>query len=242
MTFELGQELLRHLCIVTKLQPITMDRAEWLVLLSLVHAVALLHQLRHKDQIIFKEGEDFIFTLNAANPGKKDKECAEAIRGCLSGDREGKRMVVKVPLRWHALYYKLVEVSEGLGTKVLSREQCGKVAESIRINEGSCEEALSFFNRLNMLFYFPDILADLVFIEPRIVLDNELWQKDLPQLLVQSVQHSRQLVDCHQVRVGGQEQQIGGRDVGVLSGQGAHAACTLLQGLLIGLGGSELVD
>ena len=129
---------------------------------------------KFKDQIIFcsKEGEDFIFTLNAAKPGKEDKECAEAIRVCLSGDREGKRVVVKVPLRWHALYYKLVEVSEGLGKKVLSREQCGRVAESIRIDEGSCEEALNFFNRLNMLFYFPDILADLVFIDPQIVLDK----------------------------------------------------------------------
>ena len=129
---------------------------------------------KFKDQIIFcnKEGEDFIFTMNAAKPGKKDKECAEAIRKCLSGDREGRRVVVKVPLRWHALYYKLMEVSEGLGKKVLSREQCGQVAESMKIDEGSCEEALKFFNRLNMLFYFPDILADLVFIDPQIVLDK----------------------------------------------------------------------
>ena len=129
---------------------------------------------KFKDQIIFcnKEGEDFIFTINAAKPEKEDKECAEAIRGCLSGKREGRRVVVKVPLRWHALYYKLMEVSEGLGKKVLSREQCGQVAESIRINEASCEEALNFFNRLNMLFYFPNILADLVFVDPQIVLDK----------------------------------------------------------------------
>ena len=62
---------------------------------------------KFKDQIIFcnKEGEDFIFTLNAAKPAKEDKECAKAVRECLSGDREGRRMVVKVPLRWHALYY-----------------------------------------------------------------------------------------------------------------------------------------
>ena len=55
---------------------------------------------------------------------------------------------------------------------MLSREQCGRVAEWIRIDEGSCEEALNFFNRLNMLFYFPNILADLVFIDPQIVLDK----------------------------------------------------------------------
>ena len=103
--------------------------------------------------------------MNAAKPGKKDKEYAKAICGCLSGNREGRR-VVNVPLWWHALYYKLVEVSEGLRKKVLSMWGGG------RVNEGSCEEDLNFFNRLNMLFNFPNILAGLVFIDLHIVLDK----------------------------------------------------------------------
>ena len=126
-----------------------------------------------KERIVFCDStmEDFIFTMNAAKPVKKDKECAEAIRRCLSGKKEG-RVVVQVPLRWYALYQKLVEVSGGLGKKVLSRKQCGLVADSMKIDEGSCEEALNFFNRLNMLFYFPNILTDLVFVEPQILLDK----------------------------------------------------------------------
>ena len=124
-----------------------------------------------KEQLIFcdKKGEDFIFTLNAEKPVKEDKDCAEAIRRCLS-EEEG--MVVKVPLRWHALYQKLLQVAEGLGKKVLSREQCRSVAESMDIDDESCEEALNFFNGLNMLFYFPDILEHLVFMEPQILLDK----------------------------------------------------------------------
>ena len=124
-----------------------------------------------KEQLIFcdKKGEDFIFTLNAEKPVKEDKECAEAIRRCLS-EEEG--MVVKVPLRWHALYQKLLQVAEGLGKKVLSREQCQSVAESMDIDDESCEEALNFFNGLNMLFYFPDIVEHLVFMEPQILLDK----------------------------------------------------------------------
>ena len=126
-----------------------------------------------KERIVFCDSimEDFIFTMNGKKPVKKDKECAEAIRKCLSGKKEG-RKVVQVPLRWYALYQKLVEVSGGLGKKVLSRKQCGLVAESMKIDERSCEEALNFFNRLNMLFYFPDILVDLVFVEPQILLDK----------------------------------------------------------------------
>ena len=124
-----------------------------------------------KEQLIFcdKKGEDFIFTLNAEKPVKEDKECAEAIRRCLS-EEEG--MVVKVPLRWHALYQKLLQVAEGLGKKVLSREQCRSVAESMDIDDESCEESLNFFNGLNMLFYFPDILEHLVFMDPQILLDK----------------------------------------------------------------------
>ena len=128
---------------------------------------------RFKDRIIYcnEKGEEFVFTLNAAKPEKGDRECGEAIRECLNKEEEGSP-VVKVPLRWHALYQKLVEVMEGLGKKVLSREQCRQVAESIEIEEESCEEALAFFNRLNMLFYFSEHLPELVFVDPQIVLDK----------------------------------------------------------------------
>ena len=42
----------------------------------------------------------------------------------------------------------------------------------MEIDEESCEEALQFFNRLNMLFYFPNILPNLVFMDPQILLDK----------------------------------------------------------------------
>ena len=129
----------------------------------------LLPQFR--EQLIFRKGEDFIFTLNAAKPEKEDKECAENIRECLSEVGEGGEEV-KVPLRWYALYQKLLEVANGLGKKVLPREQCQQVAESMEINYEPCGLALNFFDGLNMLFYFPDILPQLVFMEPQMLLDK----------------------------------------------------------------------
>ena len=129
----------------------------------------LLPQFR--EQLIFSKGEDFIFTLNAAKPEKEDKECAESIRECLSEvEEEGSE--VKVPLRWYTLYQKLLEVANGLGKKVLPREQCQQVAESMEINYESCGLALNFFDGLNMLFYFPDILPQVVFMEPQMLLDK----------------------------------------------------------------------
>ena len=42
----------------------------------------------------------------------------------------------------------------------------------MKIDDESCEEALNFFNGLNMLFYFPNILEHLVFVDPQILLDK----------------------------------------------------------------------
>ena len=126
-----------------------------------------------KEQIVFcdENMEDFIFTINAKKPEPKDRECAEAVRRCLSGKKEGSK-TVKVPLRWYALHQKLKEIVAGLGKTVLTREQCQRGAESLGIDDESCEEALNFFNGLNMLFYFPAILPHLVFLEPQVVLDK----------------------------------------------------------------------
>ena len=125
-----------------------------------------------KEQLIYcnEKAEDFIFTMNAAMPEDEDRKCGQAIRECLSKS-EGKEPV-KVPLRWHALYHRLLEVMNGLGKKVLPRDQCRKVAESMQIDDESCEEALNYFNGLNMLFYFPAILPNLVFIDPQMLLDK----------------------------------------------------------------------
>ena len=126
-----------------------------------------------REQIVFCDEtmKDFIFTINAKKPEPKDRKCADAIRRCLSGKKEGSK-TVKVPLRWHALHQKLKQIIAGLRKNVLTREQCRRAAESLGIDDESCEEALNFFNGLNMLFYFPAILPHLVFLEPQVVLDK----------------------------------------------------------------------
>ena len=131
----------------------------------------LLPQFR--EQLIYcdTKKDDFIFTLNAAKPQKEDRECAENIRKFLSKVGGGEREV-KVPLRWYALYHKLLEVANGLGKKVLPRELCQRVAESMEIDDESCGEALNFFDGLNILFYFPNVLPQLVFMEPQMLLDK----------------------------------------------------------------------
>ena len=59
---------------------------------------------------------------------KKNKKCAKAICECLQGrnNESGESAIAIVPSIPHV--YKLVEVSKGLGNKMLPQEQCEKVA------------------------------------------------------------------------------------------------------------------
>ena len=145
-------------------------------LLDGLKAIALPH---FKKQLIYCDTqlEKFIFTMNAKNPEDRDRKTADDIRKVITKECQGEK--VKVPIRWHNLDHQSRRISDGLNRKVLSREEYGKIAKELNINDDSCEGALEFFNSLNTIFYFPKALPDVVFLEPQILLNllNELVAK-----------------------------------------------------------------
>ena len=147
------------------------------------HVLPKLLQERHKQlkaivlpqfkgQLIYCDErlDEFIFTMNAKQPEKMDRETANTIRKVITKECPGEK--VDVPIRWHLLDHRSRKVSDGLNRKVLSREEYGRIAASLNINEESCEGALNFFNSLNTIFYFPKALPNLVFLDPQILLDK----------------------------------------------------------------------
>ena len=78
----------------------------------------------------------------------------------------------KTPWRWHLLHQKMRSIEHRLGKDVLSREECWKIARSLRLDEESFERALEFFHDLSVIFYYPAILHDVVFVDPQVLLDK----------------------------------------------------------------------
>ena len=131
-----------------------------------------------KGQLIYyKQLKNFVFTMNAKQPEKKDRETANQIQKLITEQCPGEK--VKIPLRWHNLDHQSRKISDHLNRKVLTREEYGKIAKKLNIDDKSCEEALEFFNSLNTIFYLPKVLPDVVFLEPQILLNllNELVTK-----------------------------------------------------------------
>ena len=146
---------------------------------SLVDGLKAIVLPHFRKQLIYCDAqlEKFIFTLNAKEPEDRDRNTANQIRKVITEKCPCEK--VNIPIRWYNLDHQSRRFSNHLNRKVLSRDEYGKIAEKLNINEDSCEGALEFFNSLNTIFYVPKALPDVVFLEPQILLTllNELVAK-----------------------------------------------------------------
>ena len=124
-----------------------------------------------KDVIYFGEGlKELIFPLNAKHPGPQEQEFAAEIRRVIVERSHVKPK--QIPLRWYALELALEKRMLELGRGVLSKAECFAVAERYHFDEGSFEEALKYLDNLNILFYYKDVLSDVIFCDSQVLLDK----------------------------------------------------------------------
>ena len=112
-----------------------------------------------------------IFPLNARNPGKAGEKIIDQVRSLIS--TECTADPVEVPLQWHALESLLEEMAENLKRDVLTKEECFQVAkEKLHFDEDSFDAALEYLDQLNVIFYFPEILPNVIFANTQVLLDK----------------------------------------------------------------------
>ena len=126
--------------------------------------------LKFKGQIIQFNQDKLIFEINAQNPDDNDKNTAEKIR-CYIID-QCPTVEVEIPMRWDSFDQMLRSIAERLGRMVMSRHECWQVAESLGLDEQSFDGALDFFHSVSLIFYFRNILPEVVFVDPQVMLDK----------------------------------------------------------------------
>ena len=119
----------------------------------------------------FSDSEvELIFAMNAQSPGDDDKQVVKKIREIIMEKCKCKKELI--PLRWYIFMQKLLKMAELLKRKVLRKSECLRIAESVYCDEMSCKAALEFFTHLNQIFHFPNILPDVVFVDPMVLIDK----------------------------------------------------------------------
>ena len=113
---------------------------------------------------------ELIFPVNALNPGPLDHEVAADIRRVIVEKSHVKSK--QIPLRWNGLELALQKLMLELGRGVLSKAECLAVARRFHFSDESFEEALKYLHNLNVLFYYDDVLPNVVFCDSQVLLDK----------------------------------------------------------------------
>ena len=125
---------------------------------------------KFEKQIIQLDKKTLMFEMNAQNPDDTDRKTAEKVRSYILQQCPAKE--VEIPLRWDAFEEKLRSLTKGLGRLVMSRKECWRVAQSLGLEKDTFNAALDFFHNWSLMFYFRDILPEVVFIDPQVLLDK----------------------------------------------------------------------
>ena len=123
-----------------------------------------------KKQVIYCADKRPIFEINGLTPDDDDKKMAETIRECIMHECPSRRK--KTPWRWHVFHQKMKSIAGRLKRNVFSREESLKIARSVGLDTESFQLALEFFHNLSLIFYYPSILPDVVFVDPQVLLDK----------------------------------------------------------------------
>ena len=127
---------------------------------SLVH-----YQIAHPKELIFP--------VNSKSRDEKQKKTASRFRTAVRKNCLGK--INDTPVPWFVLEQLLRQLAEILGRKVIRLEECYEVADrmlNISDCKKQCDAALEYFGKLNIFFYRPDILPDVIFCDSECILHN----------------------------------------------------------------------
>ena len=96
-------------------------------------------------------------------PGKEDRKIMSILREQVMNELQ-KLKPVKIPLQYFPLEMAFQRMAKDQRKSVLSKEECFQEAAVYNFTQESFESALTYLHGLKLIFYYKDILPDVVFI------------------------------------------------------------------------------
>ena len=123
-----------------------------------------------EDYIITNEGS-LIHAVNVKSPGKEDKKVISKLREKIMTELR-KIKPERFPLRYIALELAFNRLAKEQQKSIMSKEDCYQVAVDYNFTRESFEAALKHLHQLKLIFYYDDILPEVVIIDAQALLDK----------------------------------------------------------------------
>ena len=125
---------------------------------------------RFKEEIVYSDPRknEVLFSVNTKSPKEYEESVVKAIQSVVSNNSQSDPQ--KLPLKWLGLEILLEILTSKLGRSILTINECRALVRKLNFNEKELYVALEYLNDLSLIFYFPDILPEIVFTDPQVIL------------------------------------------------------------------------
>ena len=123
-----------------------------------------------EDNIIV-HGESLLLAVNVKTPEKEDEKVISILRDKAILELR-KLKPKKVPLRYIPLEMAFQRIAKEQRKSVMSYDECFEVAATYNFTRESFEVALKYLHGLKLIFYYEEVLPDIVFIDAQAILDK----------------------------------------------------------------------
>ena len=123
-----------------------------------------------EDNIIVHE-ESLLLAVNVKTPGKEDEKVISILRENAKEELH-KVKPKKIPLQYIPLEMAFQRMSKEQRKSVMSKEECFEVAATYNFTRESFEAALKYLHGLKLIFYYEEVLPNVVFIDAQGILDK----------------------------------------------------------------------
>ena len=126
-----------------------------------------------KKEVMFRDSsfKQCIYPVNGlqAVEGKFDDPVVCELRKCIASSVSQE---VDIPLRWYVLELALQKQSQALNRCVFSYTEVNEICQPYQFEkEDEVGTALTFLAKYNLILYYPNLLPDVIFTTPQVLLD-----------------------------------------------------------------------
>ncbi|XP_019860335.1 PREDICTED: uncharacterized protein LOC109588631 [Amphimedon queenslandica] len=116
-------------------------------------------------------GESIIFPVNTLVPEdegrmKAGQDLCQSIANC-----GGTSLKMNMPIRWFAFELWLQKIAEDKSCSFLIIDEVISAGKALQMSENDTKDALQYLHNVTIILYYPDILPQLVFVDPKPILE-----------------------------------------------------------------------
>ena len=120
---------------------------------------------------VVSNGESVIFPVNTLVPENEGrKEAGQNLRQSIA-NCGGTSLKINVPIRWFVFELWLQKVVEDKSRSFLIIDEVISAGTRFKMSEDDTKDALQYLHNVTIILYYPDILPQLVFVDPKPILE-----------------------------------------------------------------------